>query len=604
MRNRLPTPAKTPADRPLRYASYCRCSSDDQAEGDFSTIQVQQNLNRAYVQKAGGTLVAELIDEGKTGTNLERAGWRKLIALASKREIDVVVVTYMSRLARGDAYNAAEYLLREKRVRVEMVEESFTDDLAGRMQKRTKNFIDGLYADQVSQWTRTKQAKMVEMGYYTGGTRPYGYAIEPIPGMEATPLAGGKVKPPPKRLVPHPAEAEHVRHAFQLFLATRSIAHVQRYLRSVDTTRNWPMSAVRSFLAADRYRGVSRFGENVNPSAHEALISEHVFDSVQELLADRESQLPAAALGHHAPRATNAAGDALEPLPYYLRGLVFCGHCGGRMTPSQASGRLGRVPYYECIGATKKGAGCPAKRVNANSLHEAVLEEILRCALHPSRLSRLWEASVKNTPLPTEAKDELAKLRRNLRETQKKQGRVVEAIKQVGALPALTEEVRSLEELAASQQAKISELESSQVRRTMSRPDAAKVAANWSRLLEFWEVLDHSERSMLLGLIVNRIEVNDKSKGTTWLCLAAHQEAPHVNPLFSQGEDARFANREVYSAEVAPYLRNRASANNALASFLSIPPTSRRRRGNDHNALCERIRLRLARQSAGELATR
>src|SRR5690242_13886018 len=102
-----------------RYAIYCRCSSDDQTQGDYTTIDTQRELNVKYVAERGGTLACEYLDEGKTGTNLKRAGWNQLLADAQAGLFDAVCVTYMSRLARGEAYHIAEYLLREAKVRIE-----------------------------------------------------------------------------------------------------------------------------------------------------------------------------------------------------------------------------------------------------------------------------------------------------------------------------------------------------------------------------------------------------------------------------------------------------------------------------------------------------
>src|SRR5437870_1246644 len=104
-----------------RYAIYLRCSSDDQAQGDFTTIDTQRELNQRHILEHGGTLVNEYTDEGKTGTNLKRTGWQELLRDAQAGMFDVVVVTYMSRLARGEGYHVAEYLLKEAGVRIELV---------------------------------------------------------------------------------------------------------------------------------------------------------------------------------------------------------------------------------------------------------------------------------------------------------------------------------------------------------------------------------------------------------------------------------------------------------------------------------------------------
>jgi DNA invertase Pin-like site-specific DNA recombinase len=71
---------KRRAGRPLRYVLYLRCSSDDQAHGDFTTLDTQREHDTRRVLEQGGEIVGEFVDEGKTGTNLNRAGWKQLLA--------------------------------------------------------------------------------------------------------------------------------------------------------------------------------------------------------------------------------------------------------------------------------------------------------------------------------------------------------------------------------------------------------------------------------------------------------------------------------------------------------------------------------------------
>ncbi len=44
---------------PTRYVTYARCSSDDQAQGDFTTIDAQRSITAQYVASLGGTVTAE-----------------------------------------------------------------------------------------------------------------------------------------------------------------------------------------------------------------------------------------------------------------------------------------------------------------------------------------------------------------------------------------------------------------------------------------------------------------------------------------------------------------------------------------------------------------
>ena len=98
---------------PVRYALYNRCSSDDQAHKDFSTIDVQDGLNRQHIAGKGGLCAGAYEDQGISGTTLKRKGWQQLLADAQAGQFDVVVCTYMSRLGRGDTFTVAEYMLKE-----------------------------------------------------------------------------------------------------------------------------------------------------------------------------------------------------------------------------------------------------------------------------------------------------------------------------------------------------------------------------------------------------------------------------------------------------------------------------------------------------------
>jgi site-specific DNA recombinase len=93
---------------PVRYALYQRCSTDDQRHGDFTTIDVQQEVNARHVREKGGEVVAIFSDEGKSGTNLNRPGWKNLLAAAREGGFDRVCVTYTNRLGRGESATIAE----------------------------------------------------------------------------------------------------------------------------------------------------------------------------------------------------------------------------------------------------------------------------------------------------------------------------------------------------------------------------------------------------------------------------------------------------------------------------------------------------------------
>jgi len=213
-----------------RYAIYLRCSTDDQAQKDFTTIDAQREINRKHVEALGGQIVKEYADEGKTGTNINRPAFRQMPDDAANGDFDAVCVTYMSRLGLGDAFIIAQYELGKHGVTVELVKEKFTDDLAGYMGKTMTTMMDGVYPKMVSQWTRTKMERMVESGYHCGGLTPIGYMTEIV--SDATGFHSAD-KEPPKRLVPDPDNACSVRIVFDMALRGETAVNIEKPERRI-----------------------------------------------------------------------------------------------------------------------------------------------------------------------------------------------------------------------------------------------------------------------------------------------------------------------------------------------------------------------------------
>ncbi len=479
----------------LRCASYSRCSTDDQKHGDFTTIDTQRQINSDKAAALGGVIVGDYADEGKSGTNLNRSDWKRLLADAKAGLIDVVIVSYMSRLGRGEMYYIAEYLLKEANVQISMVKEQFTDDLAGYANKTMKVFLDGMYPKQVSEWTKTKMEQMVAKGFRCGGALPYGYTTETV----SDPAFARADKEPPKRLIVTMEEAPFVVQAFNVFADTKSFVRVRQYLTSV-TDREWSLYSATRLLHNEVYRGVLVFGEWRNETAHEAIITPELWLKVQDVQNQRVRPMKS---------------DAEEPWSFYLRGRVYCTSCGYRMTPANHHGRTAPVRYYECINNTKHKKPCPVKRINAHALHNEVIEQIRRAAAHPTRLAELIREAVKMVPPEDTLTSQILAVAKRAKDVEKRTKAVLTAIEAGGAgLRALLTRLEELQEQQQALQAEQYELAARRGESHIVRPDKEYVQATWSRFIELWEDADDQERHTLMPLLVERVDMTEKERGT------------------------------------------------------------------------------------------
>ena len=495
---------------PMRYAIYSRCSSDDQAHKDFSTTDVQDGLNRQYIEDKGGLFAGAYKDEGISGTTLKRKDWPRLLADAQAGKFDAVVVTYMSRLGRGDMFTVAEYLLKEVGVKVEMVKEFFTDDMSGHVNKKMTQFVDGMYVEQVRGWTRTKMEAMVKAGFFPGGYPPFG--MQKVVASDAIHFHKPD-KEPPKRLIPDPEQAPLVRRAFDLFLESRSQAIVREYLNAV-TSRKWTTTTVKNLLTNEVYKGVLQFGDWRKEDAWTPLVETGVWEAVQTTFGVQA--------------ARRARPDTGDDYIYYLRGRVMCPHCGCPCTQAGFHGRVTKVHYYVCQKANRHEK-CPIGRMNADRVHATVLEYMRHASSHWTVMRKLIAGSG-----GWGSADEAQKALRGQLGKQKQaiEMRIANYVKAIGdgrdspALMAALDKAET-DKLSLDQQLQQADHEIAQA--TIQRPSTGQVQEAWGEVLRVWEVLTEEERADLLGSIVQVVEMTEKESVTLELLPVSHSLTSYSN---------------------------------------------------------------------------
>lgn len=82
-------------------AIYCRLSKDDGSVSDSSSIKSQRELLVKYANDHRWNIYDIYIDDGYSGTNFERPGFKKMCQDIEKGRIDIVITKDLSRLGRN-----------------------------------------------------------------------------------------------------------------------------------------------------------------------------------------------------------------------------------------------------------------------------------------------------------------------------------------------------------------------------------------------------------------------------------------------------------------------------------------------------------------------
>ena len=328
-------------------AIYLRLSSADGTEAESNSIGNQRSYRHQGAVREGWQIVAEFLDDGHTGTDFERPGFRALMAALQEKRITTFATTDLSRLGR----NYLEVgLLQEKTfpalgVRYIAVNDGYDSaraDTGSIDPSLFKNLMNDIYARDCSNKVLRAKRTLQRQGKYLGSA-PYGYKLDPADKYH---------------LVPDPDTAPIVQRIYALFLAGETRTHIARLLMQEQVpcparakgmtgrrfTGEWTPTTIKRILTLPTYYGAvtQHTREMVSYKVHKA----RFLDSNDWIVVE----------GTHAGLVTKAdflqAQKLLETRSYTapdmqthrLTGLVYCADCGGKLFAHKVGGHF----YLTC----------------------------------------------------------------------------------------------------------------------------------------------------------------------------------------------------------------------------------------------------------------
>ena len=384
-------------DQTFKVAIYLRLSKEDDdlscssgAKSESNSISNQRKLIYDFMKSHPELeLYDEYKDDGKSGSNFDRAEFQRMMKDIEAGKVNCVVVKDQSRFGRDyiDVGKYKEKIFPKLGVRFITINEGYdslsatsSDDLAFTI----NSFVYDFYIRDISTKIRTNLTAKKQNGEYAGAFVAYGYVKD----------SNDKSK-----LVVDQFAADVVRDIFRWKIEGLSPQNIavrlnelgipspaeykklsgSNYKTSFQTSSKavWSHVSVRRILKNEIYLGVMIQGKRTTPNyktktvvtkaesewlrvegTHEAIISVRDFELVQELL--REDT--------HC-----RAGDVTVPV---YAGRIYCGDCGAAAVRKTVSYAGKRYVYYVCNANKHDKTVCSRHSIREDILGQVIYQTV------------------------------------------------------------------------------------------------------------------------------------------------------------------------------------------------------------------------------------
>ena len=171
-----------------RVGNYIRLSESDEDktyESDSESVINQRHLLMDFVKENGFTFVDEYVDDGYTGTNFNRPGFRRLLQDMKNKKINCIIVKDLSRFARShiEADMYFENIFPSLNIRfisvIENIDSFENPDSMDNLIVPFKNLLNDAYAKDISKKVKSALLTKRLNGEFIGTSATYGYLKNP-----------------------------------------------------------------------------------------------------------------------------------------------------------------------------------------------------------------------------------------------------------------------------------------------------------------------------------------------------------------------------------------------------------------------------------------
>ena len=383
-------------------ALYERLSRDDDIAGDSNSILNQKRYLETYAQQRGYTNLVHYTDDGWSGGNFERPGWKRLVADMEAGKVAHLLCKDMSRIGRNYLQTGfyTEVMFRQYGVHFVAVANNIDSD-----EQESSEFAP--FLNIMNEWYLRDQSKKVAAAYRVKGKAGKPTSNSPVYGYKKDPedkdhwLVDEEAAAVVRRIFRLAVEghgpydisklltAEKVECPGHYMARQREAQHrpgKRKGQSALDKNRpyDWYGNTVSTMLERSEYMGHTVNFRSSKKSYRDKRVKNApedwlVFENTHEAIVDPETWKLAQQI-KRTVRRTDTTGVA-NP----FTGLVFCADCGAKMYNHRgirktANGKEYPSDFYNCstyaLTIERETKQCFSHNVSTRALTELVLETI------------------------------------------------------------------------------------------------------------------------------------------------------------------------------------------------------------------------------------
>lgn len=347
---------------------YVRLSIENSGkDDDGDSIENQTSICKEYVEEHPDLKLYDIYeDNGKKGTNFDRPEFNRLMDDVRAGKVKCVLVKDLSRFGR-DYIEAGEYLekifpfLGVRFISITDGYDSLTaGDAEGALMIPLKNMINDVYAKDISRKIITSFRARQEKGEYLPAFPPYGYVKSKTKAYRYE--VDEEVAPYVRMIfewkaagVSHSEICKRLNDMGAVTPARRKVElgiwHAEKYKHTIwhgrtiiDIMKNatYTGTLVYGRMPKSLYQGIKCHRAKPDewrciPDAHEAIVSQELFDKVQKIFDERSARMQ---------KKWAESKQVRDKIVNLFVKRIYCGDCGKRMRFVKGNNALRDKNFY------------------------------------------------------------------------------------------------------------------------------------------------------------------------------------------------------------------------------------------------------------------